>query len=290
MNTTSTYVRDNIVGQNTFLVFWPCLKRSQSMVQVDALLSQEGVVAKTQLLKDKKGRIYVAICHPDSTLNCKLLSSRLGVGKGGIKEAEAVLAREVLGSVDTEVQSSSCITLASILGCQYHIGVLLDQNLTVEFWIGAAHANGSIYLDAIHVTQLLSDRHVAVIDFAADPKIDRENPPDLRAFADSLDPLPAEVLEAASAQGATNGQGPASSISKKNAKGSNAKQSQSKSLESASTAMDVNILAKKLIEIITQSAGKDEETKRRTQADIIMQLNILRNSSYAAGFCAAKTT
>jgi hypothetical protein len=262
------------------------------MVQVDALQSQEGVVAKTQLLKDKKGRIYVAICHPDSNVNCKLLSSRLGVGKGGIKEAEAVLAREVLGSVDSEVQSSSCITLASILGCQYHIGVLLDQNLTVEFWIGAAHGDGSIYLDAIHVTQLLSDRHVAVIDFAADPKIDKENPPDLRQFADSLDPLPAEVLEAASAPSATNGQASASSTSKKNAKGSKGskdKQIQSRNVERASTTMDVNALAKKLIESITQSVGKDDETKRRAQADIIMQLNVLRNSSYAAGFCAAKT-
>lgn len=241
-------------------------------LQTNILKDQDGLVAKTSVLTDKKGRAYVCICHPDTVVSCKLLSSRLGVGKGGIKEAPAPLMNILCGS-------SPSITLASMLGCQYPFGVLLDQSLTVEFWIGAAHGAGSIYLDAVHVSQLLSDKNIQSIDFASDPKIDRDNPPDLKQFADTLEALPKELLDDAKTE----------TPAPKKGRGAVTHETKNKiSSKGTLTVMDVNTLATSLIQQISDACDKDEEVKRRTRADVIMQLNILRNASYSEGFKASK--
>lgn len=238
-------------------------------MQTEALQHQDGTVAKTVLLTDKKGRAYVCICHPNTTISCKFLSSRLGVGKGGIKDASESLKNGLFGS-------SSHLTLASMISCQYPFGVLLDQSLSVEFWIGAAHGAGSIYLDAVHVSQLLASRNIQTIDFSSDPKIDRDNPPDLKQFADSLECLPKEMLESA------KNEAPAPK------KESVSKTVKPKALASQTGVMDVNTVASSLIQLISDTHSKDEEAKRRARADVIMQLNILRNASYAEGFKASK--
>lgn len=250
---------------------YPNLEQLFSLyLQTEALQHQDGIVAKTVLLTDKKGRVYVCICHPDTAISCKFLSSRLGVGKGGIKDAAESLKDGLFGS------SSSHITLASMISCQYAFGVLIDHSLCVEFWIGAAHGKGSIYLDAVHVSQLLSDRPIQTIDFSSDPKIDRDNPPDLKQFADSLETLPKEMME--------NAKSEAPAPKKEKA----SKKVKSKSSSSKSTVTDVNALASSLIQLISDTYTKDEEAKRRARADVIMQLNILRNTSYAEGFKASK--
>ena len=241
-------------------------------MQKEALQHQDGVVASTFLLKDKKGRAYVCICHPDTNISCKFLSSRLGVGKGGIKDAPESVKDALFGS-------SSHIALASMISCQHPFGVLIDHSLSVEFWIGAAHGKGSIYLDAVHVSQLLSDKPIQTVDFTCDPKIDRDNPPDLKEFADSLEPLPKEVLEDAKNQASAPTKDTASSS--KNVK-------KSKPATRKSTEMDVNTLASSLIQLISETRPEDDEAKRRVRADIIMQLNVLRNSAYAEGFRASK--
>jgi hypothetical protein len=157
-----------------------------------ALESQHGIVARTVLLKDKKGRPFLCIMHPSTELSCKILSTRLGCGKGGVAEASEVLTQEMFGS------QSSVVTLGCILDCSHCLGILLDQELKTEFWVGAAQGSGSIFLDGFHVSQLLSDRNIQMIDFAANPKIDRENPPDLKSFADAVDPLPEEFWKSRS--------------------------------------------------------------------------------------------
>lgn len=223
------------------------------------------------MLTDKKGRVYICICHPDTVISCKVLSSRLGVGKGGLKDSPTALQNALFGS-------ASHITLASLIGCTYPFAVLLDHNLTVEFWIGAAHGTGSIYLDAVHVSQLLSDTNIQTIDFASDPKIDRDNPPDLKQFADSLEPLPKEMLDSSKIE---------APVSKKGAQDASKRGANVAPPKKASSDMDVNVLASSLIQLISDTSVHDEEAKRRARADVIMQLNILRNVSYAEGFKAS---
>lgn len=148
----------------------------------------------------------------------------------------------------------------------------------MEFWIGGAHGKGSIYLDAVHVSQLLSDKAIQTVDFTSDPKIDRDNPPDLKQYADSLEPLPKEMLENAKNQASAPKKDKTSVVKKVNLK----------HVSNKSTEMDVNTLASSLIQLISETCLKDDEAKRRARADIIMQLNILRNSAYAEGFKASK--
>jgi hypothetical protein len=242
-------------------------------------LSKEGqIVAKMALLKDKKGHVYLAIHHPSTEVSTKLLSTRLGCGKGGLAEASVPLTREVFGS-------SSLITLTCVLECTHEVGVLLDQELRSEFWVGAANgdAAGSIFLDGVHLSQLLEDRALVTIDFTASPKIDRENPPDLKAFADALDPLPKEMLDRTQEQASKGDERkkPDSTLKKDrgNATGDDKKDGHRRVL-------DVNTLTTELIkEILTAPAG-DAEAQRRVKLDVASRLNQLRNAAYAAGFAA----
>ena len=221
----------------------------------------------------------MVIAHPDSTIQCKNLSPRLGLGKGGLVDASPALAEELFSG-----SSSSMITMASIIGCPHPLGILLDGNLTTEFWIGAAHGKGSIYLDATHVTQLLSDQSIITVDFDMKPKIDKNNPPDLKEFSEALERLPDEIVEAAASR-----QGNETSAAPKKQKDAvNNKSASHITAMSTSSSMDVNVLATSLINEIAQSCTADGETQRRMRQNVIMQLNILRNSSYATGFRSGK--
>lgn len=243
--------------------------------------------AKTLLLKDKKGRAFVCIMHPDTMLSTKLLSSRLGCGKGGVAEATSALTKEVFSSAASGAPSA--ITLGCVMECPHAMGVLLDQELNTEFWVGAAHGSGSIFLDGFHVAELLGDRSLRTIDFSANPKIDRDNPPDLKAFADALEPLPKELLEKAGEaeekQG-TGGEGAKEKKEKKEKTGKGNKDESAKAgAQAAKTVLDVNALADALIEQIS-ALPDDAEAQRRAKLDIASRLNQLRNAAYAAGFTA----
>ena len=220
----------------------------------------------------------MVIAHPDTTIQSKNLSPRLGLGKGGLVDASPALAEELFST-----PSSSMITMASIIGCQHPLGILMDRRLTTEFWIGAAHGKGSIYLDATHVTQLLSDKSIITIDFDIKPKIDKNNPPDLKEFPEALEHLPQEIVEAAALK-----QENMASVAPKKSKAAGKKKSESDATAVSGDPMDVNALATSLIAEITQTCTADAETKRRTRQNVIMQLNILRNSSYALGFRSGK--
>ena len=244
-------------------------------------LSKEGqVVAKTALLKDKKGRIYLAICHPSTELSTKLLSTRLGCGKGGLAEATGPLVREVFGT-------SSVITLGCVLECTHAIGILLDQELRSEFWVGAANgdAAGSIFLDGVHVAQLLEDRALETIDFTASPKIDRDNPPDLKAFADALEPLPMDVLDRTQEQAGKEEEREKVESKAKKGKGK-AVETDTRGSGGRRSVLDVNTLSAELIKEILAAPAGDAEAQRRVRLDVTSRLNQLRNAAYAAGFAA----
>lgn len=244
-------------------------------------VSKDGqVVAKTTLLRDKKGRVYLAIHHPNTGISTKILSTRLGCGKGGLAEASGPLTREVFGS-------SSVITLGCVLECTHAVGILLDQELRSEFWVGAANgaAAGSIFLDGVHVSQLLEDRALETIDFAASPKIDRDNPPDLKAFADALEPLPKDVLERAQEQAEKEAaRETLEGTSKK--KRANAAGNDKMGADGHRRVLDVNTLTADLIKQVLAAPAGDVEAQRRVKLDVASRLNQLRNAAYAAGFAA----
>jgi len=274
--------------------------------------SDDAITARLVLLKDKKNRAFLTVMHPDTELSTKLLSTRLGCGKGGVAQATGALAEAVFGSA-----SSGAVTLGCVMDCPHAVGVLLDQELKTEFWVGAAHGQGSIFLDGtyfhfrfqtrrtrprtrphtpsihrrrvgVHVAELLSDRSIETIDFAANPKITRDSPPDLKAFADALEPLPQELVEKAEAtekEGAEKNRG----LEHEMKAGDKKKGVATDDAQAAARAvLDVDALADSLIAQISAIPGDDAEAQRRAKLDIVSRLNQLRNAAYAAGLAARK--
>ena len=274
--------------------------------------SDDAITARLVLLKDKKNRAFLTVMHPDTELSTKLLSTRLGCGKNGVAEATGALAEAVFGSA-----SSGAVTLGCVMDCPHAVAVLLDQELKTEFWVGAAHGQGSIFLDGtyfhlrfqtrrtrthtpsihpsirrrrvgVHVAELLNDRSIETIDFAANPKITRDSPPDLKAFADALEPLPQELVEKAEAAEKEGAEKNRAMVDEKKAGDKKKGVATDDAHAAAKAVLDVDALADLLIAQISAIPRDDAEAQRRAKLDIASRLNQLRNAAYAAGFAARK--
>lgn len=61
-----------------------------------ALAGQEGQVLKNLFIRDKKKRFYIISALPSTKVDMKVLSARLGLGKGGVSMAPEEALAEVL--------------------------------------------------------------------------------------------------------------------------------------------------------------------------------------------------
>jgi hypothetical protein len=216
------------------------------------------------------------------------LAIRLGRGrKGGIRDADP----EILHSI---APHGHCISLGAILSSQYDMAVLIDSKLQKDgkFYIGAVEGQGSIQLDASQLMDcLLQDStHCKphYVDFEAQVKVGKDNPPDLQHILDNIEPVdtssivsdPATVSSTAqqSATAASN-----STLQKKK------QQPQKKNENNAilASSLDIKSLTSTILELTHEHhSSEDEETRRRARADIVMKLNALRNAAYASGYAA----
>lgn len=134
-----------------------------------------------------------------------------------------------------------------------------------------------------------NDRDVIYVDFELQVKIDKDNPPDLKFIADAAVPVVQEEKEPQGVQ-----QHPAPTKSKSSSK----KPSSSSQSKSTAPRIDSHELTEKIIDKIITGLGIDvagesnqiNDTMRRLKADIAMELNILRNASYSAGYSSARST
>lgn len=215
-----------------------------------------------------------------------VLSARLGTGKGGLKEASAELRDSILHT------TSDCIPLASLMAINggVNMAVFVDQHLEskTSVCICAVEGIGSISMSCAELCTVLknSGLKVAYIDLESDPKIDKDNPPDLREIAESLQGLDPEAL-------------PESKQSEEPKKGKQSKKTDKKATEGTQgqkfsqppEALDVDTITNTLLETmhITSLVHEDEE-RRRIRADIVMRLNALRNAAYTTGFTAGRVS
>ncbi|KAE8669452.1 hypothetical protein F3Y22_tig00112236pilonHSYRG00080 [Hibiscus syriacus] len=124
-------------------------------------------LSKNLFLKEKKHRYYVFSALADTKVDLKVLSQRLGLGKGGLRMApEEALVRYFR-----------------------HVSLLLDQGFkTQKCCFSHPLANDmSISLNAHGLDKFLKSigRNPSYIDLEANPPVGKDQPPDLAAYVPS---------------------------------------------------------------------------------------------------------
>ncbi|XP_062220410.1 uncharacterized protein LOC133919878 isoform X2 [Phragmites australis] len=137
-----------------------------------------GALSKNLLLKDKKHRLYVVSALTDTKVDMKILSQRLGLGKGGLRMAPEENLLEVL-----QVPLGCVTPFALINESASAVSLLLDQGfkskqscyfhpLTNDVTIALSSSNLDKFLISI-------GKQPAYVDLEASPAVGKDNPPDL---------------------------------------------------------------------------------------------------------------
>ncbi|EES07587.1 hypothetical protein BDA96_04G331900 [Sorghum bicolor] len=137
-----------------------------------------GALSKNLLLKDKKHRLYVISALAGTKVDMKILSQRLGLGKGGLRMAPEENLLEVL-----QVPLGCVTPFALINESASAVSLLLDQGfkskqicyfhpLTNDVTIALSSSNLDKFLISI-------GKQPAYVDLEAAPAVSKDNPPDL---------------------------------------------------------------------------------------------------------------
>ncbi|KAE8077430.1 hypothetical protein FH972_015995 [Carpinus fangiana] len=163
----------------------------------------EDALSKNLFLKDKKNRFYIVSALADTKVDLKVLSQRLGLGKGGLRMAP----EEALGEV-LQVPLGCVTPFALINDSARHVSLLLDQGFKgQERCLFHPLSNDmTISLNACELDKFLRSigRDSSYVELEANPPVGKDNPPDLAALvpSDSI-VLPDSTEKAASLQGPT---------------------------------------------------------------------------------------
>lgn len=137
-----------------------------------------GALSKNLLLKDKKHRLYVISALAGTKVDMKILSQRLGLGKGGLRMAPEENLLEVL-----QVPLGCVTPFALINESASAVSLLLDQGfkskqscyfhpLTNDVTIALSSSNLDKFLISI-------GKQPTYVDLEAAPAVGKDNPPDL---------------------------------------------------------------------------------------------------------------
>ncbi|CAL0319392.1 unnamed protein product [Lupinus luteus] len=143
-----------------------------------------GGLSKNLFLKDKKNRFYVVSALADTKVDLKVLSQRLGLGKGGLRMAP----EEALGDI-LQVPLGSVTPFALVNESARDVSLLLDQGFkTQEHCFFHPLSNDvSISLNARDLDKFFKaiGRDPSYVDLEASPKVGKDEPPDLAALVPS---------------------------------------------------------------------------------------------------------
>lgn len=143
-----------------------------------------GGLSKNLLLKDKKHRFYVVSALAGTNIDLKVLSQRLGLGKGGLRMAPEEALHELL-----QVPLGCVTPFALINDSARSVTLLLDQGFKAhEFFFFHPLSNEvTISLSPSNFDKFLTSigRKPSYVDLEANPKIGKDNPPDLAALVAS---------------------------------------------------------------------------------------------------------
>ncbi|GAB2260388.1 hypothetical protein Droror1_Dr00011243 [Drosera rotundifolia] len=143
-----------------------------------------GALSKNLFLKDKKNRFYIVSALADTKVDMKVLSQRLGLGKGGVRMAPEEALAEILQV------PLGCVTPFSLVnGTARHVSLILDQGFrSKECCIFHPLSNDmSIVLSAHDLDKFLKSigRNPAYVDLEATPVVGKDQPPDLASLVPS---------------------------------------------------------------------------------------------------------
>ncbi|XP_014498718.1 prolyl-tRNA synthetase associated domain-containing protein 1 [Vigna radiata var. radiata] len=143
-----------------------------------------GGLSKNLFLKDKKRRLYVVSALAATKVDLKVLSQRLGLGKGGLRMAP----EEALGEV-LQVPLGCVTPFALVNESARDVSLLLDQGFkTQEHCFFHPLSNDmSISIKACDLDKFLKSigRNPSYVDLEANPPVGKDQPPDLAALVPS---------------------------------------------------------------------------------------------------------
>ncbi|XP_050251319.1 uncharacterized protein LOC126698258 [Quercus robur] len=146
--------------------------------------NSEGGLSKNLFLKDKKNRFYIVSALADTKVDLKVLSQRLGLGKGGLRMAP----EEALGEV-LQVPLGSVTPFALVNDSARNVSLLLDQGFKgQERCLFHPLSNDmTISLNVCELDKFLRSigRDSSYVDLEANPPVGKDNPPDLAALVPS---------------------------------------------------------------------------------------------------------
>ncbi|KAH7524501.1 hypothetical protein FEM48_Zijuj06G0126000 [Ziziphus jujuba var. spinosa] len=140
-----------------------------------------GGLSKNLFLKDKKNRLYIVSALVNTKVDLKVLSTRLGLGKGGLRMAP----EEALGEV-LQVPLGCVTPFALVNESARHVALLLDQGFkSQEYCFFHPLSNDmSISLNVSGLDKFLKSvgRDPTYVDLEASPSVGKDQPPDLAAL------------------------------------------------------------------------------------------------------------
>ncbi|XVE60357.1 hypothetical protein DITRI_Ditri05aG0122500 [Diplodiscus trichospermus] len=155
-----------------------------------------GALSKNLFLKDKKQRYYIVSALADTKVDLKVLSQRLGLGKGGLRMAP----EEALGEI-LQVPLGCVTPFAVVNESASHVSLLLDKGFkTQERCIFHPLSNDmSISVTALGLDKFLKSigRGPSYVDLEANLPVGKDQPPDLAAFVPSGSTVLPELPEKA---------------------------------------------------------------------------------------------
>ncbi|KAK9061229.1 hypothetical protein SSX86_018409 [Deinandra increscens subsp. villosa] len=151
-------------------------------------------LSKNLFLKDKKHRFYIVSALADTKVDLKVLSQRLGLGKGGLRMAPEEAVAEVL-----EVPLGSVTPFALVNESARNVSLLLDQGFKTHeccfFHPLSNDSSISIRIQDLDMFLKSVGRMVAYVDLEANPPVGKDQPPDLAALVPSDTPSLNNVLD-----------------------------------------------------------------------------------------------
>lgn len=285
--------------------------------QTEALKGKNGVVTKNLFIRDKKRRQYLITALPDTKVDLKVLSARLGCGKGGLSWGSEELLAESL-----QVEAGCVTPLAVANPSAKHVLLLLDRKIQEcgsPVFVHPIVNSASVLVSSAGLDAFLKGigRQPIYVDLEAEPKIDRDNPPDLKQHADSIEPPPKQEEDASSSGNNASSGAPAAAAAagakaaaaagaggdKGGKKGGAAaagsgKGKQEKVSDDAHHIRLTNVVQRTgdIVDLVAQAllgksaaeSGADAYTLRRLKADVQMELTAFKNAAFTAGYNAGK--
>ncbi|KQK01734.1 prolyl-tRNA synthetase associated domain-containing protein 1 [Brachypodium distachyon] len=143
-----------------------------------------GALSKNLLLKDKKHRLYIVSALADTKVDMKILSQRLGLGKGGLRMAPEENLQQVL-----QVPLGCVTPFALFNESASAVSLLLDQGFKskTSCYFHPLTNDVTIALNSSNLDKFLISigKEPAYVDLEASPAVGKDNPPDLADFVPS---------------------------------------------------------------------------------------------------------